>query len=106
MAGVLAAHAAGPWGLPQVGAVRDAVRAAAPMGVDLIDAPAAPKPTPRLPPLRAPPPYPGIERSSGFAWLDDSALAAVRKLRFKPHNENGRATDGWVRRFFRFELEK
>lgn len=47
-----------------------------------------------------------IERSSGFARLDDAALAAVRKVRFKPYAENGRPTGGWVRMPFPFELEK
>ena len=47
-----------------------------------------------------------VERSSGFARLDDAALAAVRKARFKPYTENGKPTGGWVRMPFPFELEK
>ncbi len=213
VAGVLAAHVAGLWGLLQVAAVRDAVREVAPVFVDLIAAPAAPQPPVAIatqrPPPRATPPQPApvlttkagpapaqfvmpvqaepaadpqadpmpaapgapstpalvapsaptpaapppkmipasavdylvapapeyprlskklgeaglvvvrayadeqglphdvhIERSSGFARLDDAALAAVRKARFKPYTENGRATGGWVRMPFPFELEK
>jgi protein TonB len=30
-----------------------------------------------------------IEKSSGHALLDDAALEAVRKARFKPYTENG-----------------
>ncbi|TAM87589.1 MAG: energy transducer TonB [Candidimonas sp.] len=30
-----------------------------------------------------------VERSSGHSLLDDAALAAVRKARFRPHTENG-----------------
>ena len=202
---ILAAHVAGVWGLLQVQQVRDAVREAAPMFVNLI-APPAP-PTPPVPPpppapqpilkrpvpapvisaapspapaafLVAPPPdvpqppappvpvavveappappapapapkmipasaiqylvppepeYPRlsrrngetgtvivrafadeagvphqvqVERSSGFARLDEAAMSAVRKTRFKPYTENGKAVAGWVRMPFPFELEK
>jgi protein TonB len=48
---ILAAHVAAVYGLMQVGAVRDAVREAAPMFVDLIAPPAPPVPPP-------PPPQP------------------------------------------------
>jgi len=48
---ILAAHVAGLYGLMQLGAVREAVREAAPMFVDLIAPPAPPT-------LRAPPPPP------------------------------------------------
>ena len=53
VAAILAAHVAGVYGLMQLGAVREAMREAAPMFVDLI-APPAP-PTPPAPP---PPPQP------------------------------------------------
>ena len=199
---ILAAHAAGVWGLLQVQQVRDAVREAAPMFVDLIAPPAPPalppppapqpilkKPTPApviaaapspapaafvvapppevpqppappapvagveappAPPAPAPAPkmipasaiqylvppapeYPRlsrrngeagtvivraladeagvphevqVERSSGFVRLDEAAMAAVRKTRFKPYTENGKPVAGWVRMPFPFELEK
>ena len=47
-----------------------------------------------------------VERSSGFARLDEAAMSAVRKTRFKPYTENGKAVAGWVRMPFPFELEK
>jgi len=50
---ILAAHVAGVYGLMQVGAVRAAVRDAAPMFVDLI-----PPPAPPAPPAPPPPPQP------------------------------------------------
>jgi periplasmic protein TonB len=199
---ILAAHVAGVWGLLQVQQVRDAVREAAPMFVNLIAPPAPPAPppppaplpiqkkqtsapviaaapspapatfvvaakpeepqvatppapmaiveAPPAPPAPAPPPkmipasaiqylvppepdYPRlsrrngesgtvivrafadeaglphqvqIERSSGFARLDEAAMSAVRKTRFKPYTENGKAVAGWVRMPFPFELEK
>jgi len=37
-----------------------------------------------------------IATSSGFARLDDSAIAAVRNARFKPCVENGVAIAGWA----------
>jgi protein TonB len=202
---ILAAHVAGVWGLLQVQQVRDAVREAAPMFVNLLAAPAPPAPpapppppaprpirkkqtpapviaaapspapaafvvpappeepqvptppapvaiveAPPAPPAPAPPPkmipasaiqylvppepeYPRLsrrngdagtvivrafvdeagvphqvqtERSSGFARLDEAAMAAVRKTRFKPYTENGKPVAGWVRMPFPFELEK
>ena len=199
---ILAAHVAGVWGLFQVQQVRDAVREAAPMFVNLIAPPAppaaAPPPAPQpiqkkqtpapviaaapspapaafvvaakpeapqlptppapvaiveappAPPAPAPPPkmipasaiqyfvppepdYPRlsrrngesgtvivrafadeagvphqvqVERSSGFARLDEAAMAAVRKTRFKPYTEYGKPVAGWVRMPFPFELEK
>ena len=67
VAAIVAAHAAGVWGLMQIGAVREAVLEAAPMFVDLI-APPAPKappvppppPKPQPIPKKAPPPVPVI----------------------------------------------
>jgi protein TonB len=57
LAGVLAAHAAGAWGLLQVDAVREAAAQMAPMMVELIaPAPAPPPPAPPLPPPPPPPP--------------------------------------------------
>ena len=58
IAGILAAHAAGVWGLMQVGAVRDAVREAAPMFVNLIAPEAPPVPPAPAPPPPPPPPAP------------------------------------------------
>ncbi len=42
--------------------------------------------------------------STGFARLDDSALAAVRNARFKPYLENGVAVAGWAAIPIEFEL--
>ncbi|MEO6033027.1 MAG: energy transducer TonB [Burkholderiaceae bacterium] len=215
VAGILAAHVAGVWGLMQVGAVRDAVRDAAPMFVDLIapeapPVPPAPVPPPPPPPptpqpirkpppprpviaaapspapaafvVPAPPPEPVVEvpeplaalptpaappappaspapaplprnlpasavqyleppvlayprlsmrngesgrvlvrvyidtaglprnvqlnASSGFARLDDAAVMAVGKARFKPYIENGQPTAGWALIPLKFELER
>lgn len=199
---ILAAHVGGVWGLLQVQQVRDAVREAAPMFVNLLAPPAPPAPppppapqpiqkkqtpapviaaapspapaafvvpappeepqvptppapvaiveAPPAPPAPAPPPkmipasaiqylvppepeYPRlsrrngetgtvivrayadeagvphqvqVERSSGFARLDEAAMSAVRKTRFKPYTENGKPVAGWVRMPFPFELEK
>jgi len=47
-----------------------------------------------------------IEQSSGFARLDDTALAAVRQARFKPPTLNGQPISGWARIPIPFELEK
>lgn len=47
-----------------------------------------------------------IEQSSGFARLDDAALAAVRQARFKPPTLNGQPISGWARIPIPFELEK
>ena len=205
VAGILAAHVAGVWGLMQVSAVREAVLQAAPMFVDLIAPPAPPTPPvppppqPRPLPQKAPPPaaviaappspapaafvvpapppepappapappvavvaapaapapppapkiipasavqfleppqieYPRlsrrnsetglvivrayvdaaggaprsvqIDKSSGHARLDQAALAAVQKSRFKPYTENGRPIEGWALVPLNFELEK
>jgi periplasmic protein TonB len=188
---IVAAHAAGAWGLMQLSAVRQAVLQAAPMLVSLITPPTpTPEPTPPLPrpvqkkpppptplitaapspepdtfvvpapppveapqavavpvaaaasaaPVPAAPPrlipasavqyleppvlvYPRLsarngERgramvrvfidteglpqavqvgaSSGFARLDEAAVSAVRKARFKPYTENGQPAAGWA----------
>jgi protein TonB len=37
-----------------------------------------------------------VGSSSGFARLDEAALAAVRHARFKPYTENGQPTAGWA----------
>ncbi|HEY4068858.1 MAG TPA: energy transducer TonB [Burkholderiaceae bacterium] len=47
-----------------------------------------------------------VSASSGFARLDESALSAVQKARFKPYTENGQATAGWTYIPINFELEK
>ncbi len=63
IAAIVAAHAAGAWGLMQISAVREAVLEAAPMFVDLIAPPAPPAPPPPKPqPIvkKAPPPLPVI----------------------------------------------
>lgn len=45
-----------------------------------------------------------LATSTGFARLDDSALAAVRNCRFKPYLENGVAVAGWALIPIEFEL--
>jgi periplasmic protein TonB len=47
-----------------------------------------------------------IERSSGHARLDQAALAAVHRARFKPYAEKGQPVEGWALIPIRFELEK
>ena len=47
-----------------------------------------------------------ISTSSGFARLDDAAVSAVQKARFKPYSENGQPTAGWTYVPINFELEK
>ncbi len=47
-----------------------------------------------------------LHKSSGFSRLDDEAVRAVRKARFKPYTENGRATAGWAFIPLVFDLEK
>lgn len=44
-------------------------------------------------------------RSSGFARLDEAALATVRTTRFKPYTENGVALPFWVVMPLIFELD-
>ncbi len=46
-----------------------------------------------------------VEHSSGFARLDEAALAAVRKARFRPYTENGQAQSGWALVPVSFELD-
>lgn len=45
-----------------------------------------------------------IWKSSGFALLDNAALAAVRRWQFEPARRNGRATVAWVEIPVRFQL--
>ena len=47
-----------------------------------------------------------VNRTSGFARLDEAALAAVQKARFRPYTENGRPTAGWALIPLTFDLEK
>lgn len=47
-----------------------------------------------------------VEQSSGHARLDQAAVAAVHKARFKPYAEAGRPVQGWALIPIRFELEK
>jgi protein TonB len=47
-----------------------------------------------------------VNRSSGHSRLDDAALAAVQKARFKPYMENGAPVAGWAFIPLEFELEK
>ena len=37
-----------------------------------------------------------VSQSSGFSRLDDAAVSAVRKARFKPYTENGQPAAGWA----------
>lgn len=46
-----------------------------------------------------------VERSSGFARLDEAALAAVRKARFRPYTENGQPQSGWALVPLSFDLD-
>lgn len=46
-----------------------------------------------------------LEKSTGFALLDEAAQAAVRKARFKPYTENGQAMPGWALIPLTFDLE-
>jgi len=47
-----------------------------------------------------------LARSSGFARLDEAALAAVRAARFKPYTENGVARVVWTTVPIQFELAR
>jgi protein TonB len=46
-----------------------------------------------------------VKRSSGFARLDEAALDAVQKARFKPYIEHGAAVAGWALIPVDFDLE-
>lgn len=46
-----------------------------------------------------------LRTSSGFQRLDEAAMAAVEKARFKPYMENGQATAGWALIPLDFDLE-
>ena len=47
-----------------------------------------------------------LAQGSGFRRLDDAALAAVRRARFRPYTENGQPQAGWALIPLTFELEK
>ncbi len=47
-----------------------------------------------------------VQQSSGHTRLDESAVSAVKKARFKPYTQNGVPTAGWARIPIPFELEK
>lgn len=47
-----------------------------------------------------------LQQSSGYARLDDSALAAVRATRFKPYTEDGTPRPVWVLIPIVFDLER
>jgi protein TonB len=47
-----------------------------------------------------------VSRTSGHSRLDDAAMAAVQKARFKPPTENGQAVSGYAQVPVDFQLEK
>lgn len=47
-----------------------------------------------------------LSQSSGFPRLDEAAMAAVQKARFKPYSNNGQPTAGWALVPLTFDLEK
>jgi periplasmic protein TonB len=47
-----------------------------------------------------------VQQSSGHVRLDEAAVSAVRRARFKPYTQNGVPTAGWARIPIPFELEK
>jgi len=47
-----------------------------------------------------------VSRTSGHPRLDDAAMAAVQKARFKPPSENGQAVSGYAQVPVDFQLEK
>jgi periplasmic protein TonB len=47
-----------------------------------------------------------VIRTSGHPRLDDAAMAAVQKARFKPPSENGQAVSGYAQVPVDFQLEK
>lgn len=46
-----------------------------------------------------------VSKSTGSSALDEAALNAVRKARFKPYTENGQPTPGWAFIPLSFDLE-
>ena len=47
-----------------------------------------------------------VSRTSGHPRLDDAAMAAVQKARFKPPSENGQAVSGYAQVPVDFQLER
>lgn len=47
-----------------------------------------------------------VSQSSGHARLDDAAIAAVQKARFKPPTDMGQSVEGWALIPIDFDLEK
>lgn len=47
-----------------------------------------------------------LSASSGHGRLDEAALQAVSRARFKPYTENGRPLGGWALIPLTFDLEK
>lgn len=47
-----------------------------------------------------------VQQSSGFARLDEAAVAAIQKARFKPYSDNGQPMAGWALVPLSFDLEK
>lgn len=47
-----------------------------------------------------------VNQSTGFARLDEAAINAVQKARFKPYSDNGQAVSGWALVPLSFDLEK
>ncbi len=47
-----------------------------------------------------------MQRSSGHPRLDAAALAALRRARFVPYTEDGRAVAVWAPAPIEFELER
>lgn len=47
-----------------------------------------------------------VSTTSGHVRLDDAAVAAVQKARFRPYTQNGQPTAGWASIPINFELEK
>ena len=47
-----------------------------------------------------------VSRTSGHSRLDDAAMAAVQKARFKPPTENGQAVSGYAQVPVDFQLER
>lgn len=47
-----------------------------------------------------------VNQSTGFARLDEAAINAVQKARFKPYSDNGQPVAGWALVPLSFDLEK